>query len=457
MPKFLRSKNNKSHLMSKPFKIFIILFSLLSLNFSALAYALQFADASKTARLHWKRGKIPIALSTSLNAQNSSILPQSDVSGALRRSLETWEKAADIKFETISTDKQSISPTGNFGDGVSLITIAQTPENLVLFGNTADEISAQTRTFYNRKGLISEADIVLNPYLQFSTDGTIGTYDLEATLTHEIGHLLGLEHSSVMGATMQARQGKNGVYSLPAFASRTLAEDDAAGIRSLYGAPTVDDDCCGTVAGKIVQLNGKIVKSVQIWAEDVASGRVISGVTANQDGSFRFEGLNVGNYRFYAQDDDQTSKVGAEELGGFEVLKGKLLTISKKIKFTEKDFGVRYAGFNGQISDLAVPLNSGKSYRIYIGGKNLDAENLKIGFNSPFLSVTPDSLTTHDYGSDVSAISFEVKIEAETPAGEYSLFVKSADGFRHFLVGGVTVENFINPLNSYILPSKVDE
>ena len=437
--------------MPKPIKIFLVLFALLSLNFSAAAYALQFTDASKTVRLRWKKGKIPVALSTSLILQSPNILPQSDVGGAVRRSLETWEQAADIKFEIISTDKQAVSPSGNYGDGISLITIAQTPENLLLFGNTTDEISAQTRTFYNQKGFISEADIVLNPYQQFSTDGTLGTYDLEATLTHEIGHLLGLEHSPVLGATMQSRQGKNGVYNLSAFASRTLAEDDITGIRALYGAKNTEDNCCGTVIGRITQAKSKTIRKFQVWAEDADSGRVISGVLTSPDGSFRFEGLEAGSYRFYAQDDGKADTAAAEELGGFEVVKGKTVSITKKVKTSEKNFSVRYAGFNGQISDLAVPLNGGKSYLIYIGRKNLDAENLKIGFNSPHFSITPDSITSHDFGSEVSVVSFEIKIDADAPTGEYSLFVKSQNGSKHFLVGGLAVENFLNPWNSYVL------
>jgi hypothetical protein len=442
--------------MSKPIKFFLVLFALLSFNFSATAYGLQFADASKTVRLRWKKSKISIALSTSLSPQSPNILPQSDVENAVRRSLETWQQIADIKFEITSTDKQTVSPSGNYGDGVSLITIAQTPENLLLFGNETDEISAQTRTFYNRQGFISEADIVLNPYQQFSTDGTIGTYDLEATLTHEIGHLLGLEHSSVMGATMQARQGKNGVYNLSAFASRTLAEDDIRGIRALYGAKNSEDKCCGTVVGKIIQAKGKTVQKSQVWAEE-DSGRVIGSVLTNLDGNFRFEGLKAGSYRFYTQDDGKADTATAEELGVFEIIKGKTITIIKKLKTAEKNFSVQYAGFNGQISDLAVPLNSGKSYLIYIGGKNLDTENLKIGINSPHLSITPNSIVKHDYGSEVSVVSFEVKIDTETPAGEYSIFVKSQNGARQFLVGGFTVENFLNPWNSYVLPSNNKE
>jgi hypothetical protein len=261
--------------------------------------------------------------------QNPSIMPQSDVEGAVRRSLEAWEQASNIKFEIISTDKQTISPSGNFGDGVSLITIAQTPENLLLFGSETDEISAQTRTFYNRQGFISEADIVLNPYQQFSTDGSIGTYDLESTLTHEIGHLLGLDHSSVLGATMQARQGKNGVYNLSAFASRTLAEDDITGIRALYGAKTYGDSCCGTVVGRISQANGKAPKIYQVWGEDSGSGRIIGSVLTKPDGSFRFERLEAGNYRFYVQTDGKAEVAAGEELGDFEVVNGKTLTIIK--------------------------------------------------------------------------------------------------------------------------------
>ena len=440
--------------MSKLIKIFLVLFALLNFNFPAAAsYGLQFADSSKTVRLRWKKNKISVALSTSLSLQNPSILPQSDVEGAVRRSLEAWEQSANIKFEIISTDKQTASPSGNFGDGISLITIAQTPENLLLFGNETDEISAQTRTFYNRQGFISEADIVLNPYQQFSTDGTIGTYDLEATLTHEIGHLLGLDHSSVLGATMQARQGKNGVYNLSAFASRTLAEDDITGVRVLYGAKNSEDNCCGTVIGKIAQANGKAIKKSQVWAEDADSGRIIGSVLTNPDGSFRFERLAVGNYRFYTQSDVSADFTTSEELGDFEVVKGKIINIIKKLKNSEKNFSVQYAGFNGQISDLAVPLNSGKSYLFYIGGKNLETEDLKIGFNSPHFSITKNTITKHDYGSEVSVVSFEIKVDAETPTGEYSIFVKSQNGARQFLVGGLTVESFLNPWSSYALPS----
>lgn len=420
---------------------------------SAAAYSTQFADNGETLRLHWKSNTIPIAFSTSLIKPNPYIKPDSDIEGAIQRSLESWEKAANIKFRVSWTDKQTISPPGKSGDNVSLVTIAQTPENLLLFGNDAETVSARTRIFFNRRGYITEADIVLNPYEQFSTDGSFGTFDFEATLTHEIGHLLGLDHSSVTGATMNKHQGKNGVYNLPAFSSRTLAEDDLAGIRALYGSTSTDDNCCGTISGKLVSANGKAAKDVQVWAEDAESGRVAAGVLSKTDGVFRIEGLISGQYKIYAQDDGENTgkSFSVEELGEVNVVKGKTQSLSRKLKFGTKDFDVRYIGFNGQVSELAVPVNGGKSYLIYVGGKNLDANKVSIGFNSPHITVTPKSLTNHKYGADVSVISFEINVAAEIPLGEYSFFIKSKGAETEFAVGSLTVETFVNSWNSNLL------
>src|SRR4051812_23297718 len=87
------------------------------------------------ASLRWKSNSITVSISDSLIKRNSSVKYGSDTLGALQRSFTAWESVADISFKRAFTKDQSVSPAGQSGDGTSLITIAQTPENVLLFTN----------------------------------------------------------------------------------------------------------------------------------------------------------------------------------------------------------------------------------------------------------------------------------------------------------------------------------
>src|SRR5258707_15087076 len=237
----------------------VSLLALISAQAPLRAYTLQYRDASGIVARRWVTRPIIVAFSSSLSSPPPNIKSGSDVMGAARRALASWAGVADIQFLETRSTAQTISPQ-NAGDRINLITVSA--ENAAQFGSS--EAPGRTRVFSDSGGAIIEADIALNPNELFSSDGTPGTYDLQSPFAHEVGHLLGLEHSAVIGATMQPRQAQNGLYGLPAFTQRTLSEDDAAGARALYGSLAGT----GSIAGKL------IATSVAGWFRALVGGPV---------------------------------------------------------------------------------------------------------------------------------------------------------------------------------------
>ncbi len=412
---------------------------------SAFSYTPQYLDSEKTKPLRWDQKVIKISISKSLLESPNNLKTNKDIFKVVQESLNQWQNVSNIKFQLEVSDELSVSQAGKVGDGISLITIAQTPENILLFGDKANEVSALTQIFYDKNGIISEADIVLNPIHLFSTDGTFGTFDLQATLTHEVGHLLGLDHSKIIGSTMHTHQGKNGIYDLPGFNSRTISEDDTAGIISLYGKKSDNQKCCGAIDGRLTNVNEVNLSEYHIWAEEIETGKVVAGVLSNSKGNFYLEGLDKGSYRLYAQPIYKGSLYSIITLGEFDIETDSTVNLEEEVDIKLKRFEAKYVGFNGQLSTIAVPVNQGKKFLIYIGGKNFSAEDIEITINSPYFIIDEKSLTEHKYQKDVSVVSFELELSENTPFGEYSIQVKNQRENTSYIVGGITVGKLVNP------------
>jgi hypothetical protein len=90
-------------------------------------------------------------------------------------------------------------------------------------------LALTTVSFGSVSGAIVDADVELNSHGFQITAGDAGvSNDLEAIVTHEAGHTLGLGESGVVGGTMYG-------YYRPADTSiRTLREDDIQGICAVY-------------------------------------------------------------------------------------------------------------------------------------------------------------------------------------------------------------------------------
>src|ERR1043165_5638823 len=417
----------------------------------------EFEPAAQTARrIHWPRKTIEVALSNSLLTPGPNIKPDSDVVGAVRRALARWSNLSNINFVVTWSSATSISPA-DAGDGVSLLTIADTPENEAFNSETT---TGRTRVFFDPEtGNIAEADVSINPrpraedgtQLQFSTDGTPGTYDLEATFTHEIGHLLGLDHSAVLSSTMQARQAFNGTFGLPALTERTLSEDDRQKVRSLYGPKVKLGRIEGRladnrVAGLLTPLNG-----VNVWAENVANGRVIASDVTADDGSYKLEGLAPGQYRVIVTAGSDAQKFRSFELSNQVTVKADLATplASSLVSPQPSVLNPRAIGLNAELSTVALPLAPGKRVKIYLGGEGVDqVPGTSIVVNSPFFTVDPSTLAREQIAAPFPIVSIELQVAANAPFGDYTLRLQSNSGETAYVPGAITIDSGVTSMSS---------
>ncbi len=385
----------------------------------------------------WKDGVVKIYVSSSLTGSPSNIRPNSDVLAAIKNSLQAWSDVANIKFELESSDKQSVNPAGAAGDGFSLITIASTPENVLLFAKDAQTVSAKTRAFFNRKGQITEADIVLNPFQQFSTDGSYGTFDLQSVLTHEIGHFLGLRHSEVLGSIMSDNIAKNDVTTPGEFHPRGLAEPDAAAARDLYGTVDLMDDCCAVIEGRLSSATGRLSKPMRIWAEEAASGRVVGQAESNSDGAFHMGGIMAGSYKVYAR---TRGSAMVEEIGSVELEPTDQKSLKKTVEFPDGGLALQMIGLDGKLSESAVSTMKGTRRTLFVGGRSFNEDGMIFSANSPFIHVDASTQTPQDRVAAVSVASFDVVVDSDTPRGIYSIFASSRTSERSVLIGAIRVE-----------------
>jgi hypothetical protein len=92
-------------------------------------------------------------------------------------------------------------------------------------------------TFNPRSGVIVDADIEVNTEFyaySASPDPQPNHVDLRNTMTHEVGHFVGLDHTPISEATMYASAAEGETK------KRTLEQDDIDGICHIY--PTGDQD-----------------------------------------------------------------------------------------------------------------------------------------------------------------------------------------------------------------------
>ncbi|HYH08893.1 MAG TPA: matrixin family metalloprotease [Thermoanaerobaculia bacterium] len=91
---------------------------------------------------------------------------------------------------------------------------------------------AATLTGYYSGSTIYDADVYTNTRYSYTssreTDGCSGEFDMDGIMVHEVGHVIGIGHSNVAGATMYPTVSSCNIN------NRTLEADDRAAMTDLY-------------------------------------------------------------------------------------------------------------------------------------------------------------------------------------------------------------------------------
>jgi len=285
---------------------------------------------------------------------------------AVRLAFEAWQQvpSSSIAFQE---DQGSRARTDWRSDDIHLVIWDETNES-GFFGAPSGLVAITPVDFDPSSGLILDADIIFNAKNHdFSTDLASGTFDVQNVATHEVGHFIGLDHSAVVGSTMNPFANQNDTR------LRSLELDDLAAAQSIYplsGTP-------GAISGRLVRSNGTPISGAHVVAQDM-DGNPASAGLSDANGDFLIRGLDQGQYVVYAEPLD-----GPVRSNNFS-LQTSGLTI-------ETDFGTT---FFGSASGFAPPQNPTKIFVNFGQTNSLPRTLVARGRLSPAINVTSVSPLT---------------------------------------------------------------
>ncbi|MEO5989851.1 MAG: Ig-like domain-containing protein, partial [Candidatus Eisenbacteria bacterium] len=243
----------------------------------------------------WAAGDLPVQFSVS--AQGSPGITDGSDLDELTNAAAIWNNVA-LATPTLQSNGTTAQTNASATDGVNLITFEDQdftfPPGVLAVTPT---LSFTQQTLFGDRivqpGQIVDADMILNPAINFRTPSHAGTFDLRSVAVHEFGHVAGLSHSGTLDATM--------FFVLqPNLDAASLTLDDEAALAAAYpatGFATQRGTILGTVTrgSNSLPIPGALVAAVRVDAGGAPLDTVATDYT-RADGTYSLRGLSAGTY-----------------------------------------------------------------------------------------------------------------------------------------------------------------
>lgn len=375
--------------------------------------------------LFWQN---PGNVSVVIQADGSADVPDDSDRVALELAVAAWNRApGTVARLALDMDSPVVNTTQWQSTGVHLLWFDET--NASGYFPSGTGTVAITPIWFFSDGRISDADVLFNGSgYSFTTSAQPGRFDIQDVATHELGHLLGLDHSGVTGATLYP------YVDTTVILHRSLASDDEGGMRAAY-----PEGNFARLTGRVVRGTGEPVFGAQVVARD-SSGRVAGAAVSAADGDFEVLGLSAGSYQVYVAPLEAP-------------VSGSNFTASPEL---DSDFAPTFLGFpqvlaSGQalsLGDVSVLPDVGiqlgrSSDRLPLRGIRGQTTSLSLGGKSlstgSTLTASAPEIGVQVTGWFGTYVAFQVTVPADAELGHVDLIAQNLSGHRAVLVGGLEI------------------
>jgi hypothetical protein len=361
----------------------------------------------------WPDGSFPIRYA--IDRRVTQAIPQAEA--MLDHAAKDWSAIPDTNLGFLSLGVVDNASAGK--DGKNTVSMADD-----LFAG--QKFIALTTNWYDDNGRIIEADMQIDP------QAITGGYNLQQLVDHEMGHVLGLDHSAVLSSVMYPYVGNGTTVSLDS--------DDRVAISAAYAK--VKPATGATLEGRVYGDEGGIFAAQVVAVND--KGEPVATALSDKSGNFSLQGVPSGTYRIYAEPLDgpfnvqnlsgfwQTAKVTSfptqyADGGALRVENGRIygnlnVNGSGSVRLNPKWIGAWAAGSdNVSLQSMPTMLHAGTTITLGVGGDGFTSGMTTFEVPNPGFHRVSDFKWSGNY------VTANFQVDASTPAGSLVVMVKSGN------------------------------